>query len=220
MVSEVFTEYGITYARTACGTIIALGSATDFEIESLFSNYTITSGDCFISGREIMEALVFPLSNTDILNIYDTGLNTGTVRSRAEVNSIPLDYQNTIQYAFGDWDIDSTGLVYNNIQAQIAATEISTCWVSGANVEITWPVSADFPPGCGGCPVLAEIYDTQLVGEEYWIYYRYLMGSGVAPNTYDITVERSESCFSALGGDQWVFFNGQKLVSGIVVHGI
>ena len=83
--SETFVENGITYARTACGTIIELGDATTFEVETFFNNYTITSGSCFVSGLEIMEELTFPITNRDIFNIYDTGLSTGTIRSRWEV---------------------------------------------------------------------------------------------------------------------------------------
>jgi hypothetical protein len=86
--SVTFFIDGVEYARTACGTIIRIDTATPFEIEEFFNTYTITSGSCFVSGLEIIEELTFPISNRDILNIYDTGLNTGTVRSRWGVTGL------------------------------------------------------------------------------------------------------------------------------------
>jgi hypothetical protein len=86
--SEVFTENGVTFARTACGTIIPLTTATNFEIQTFFNSYTITSGSCFVSGLQILDTLSFPLGMSNILELYDTGLNTATVRSRWEVTSL------------------------------------------------------------------------------------------------------------------------------------
>jgi hypothetical protein len=51
-------------------------------VKTYFNNYNIVSGDYYVSGLEIVDTLEFPYGQQNILQIYDTGLNTGYIRSR------------------------------------------------------------------------------------------------------------------------------------------
>ena len=77
-----------TFAQLPDGQLLDKDEATSQQISEFFNNYNIISGDYYISGREILEHLPLPFSNKNILDIYDTGLNTGTVRSRWEVTGV------------------------------------------------------------------------------------------------------------------------------------
>jgi hypothetical protein len=153
----------------------------------------------------------------DLLYIYDTGLNTGTVRSRAEVTST-LDYTDTIQHAQGTWSPRESGS-YIVINGVALGEGSPTCWAAGGDITITWPAAAGIP---WMDPVAAEIDSIEDLGfGELFIEYKFLIDSvfptGVPPHAYDITVELDPPCslLSSISGDQWVFFNGQKLISGI-----
>tara|TARA_R110000824_G_scaffold791_5_gene4843 strand:- start:4605 stop:6758 length:2154 start_codon:yes stop_codon:yes gene_type:complete len=87
--SVVFYDANLdkTFAKTAIG-ILDKDTATPAQIKTYFNEYNIISGDYYLNDLNIMEDLSFSYRSANVLDIYDTGLNTGTIRSRWEVTGV------------------------------------------------------------------------------------------------------------------------------------
>tara|TARA_R110000824_G_scaffold5072_3_gene23627 strand:+ start:7191 stop:9392 length:2202 start_codon:yes stop_codon:yes gene_type:complete len=87
--SNLNKTFAVTNLPPPSGILDKDNFAADSDvIKTYFNNYNIISGDYYISGSQILETLPLPFSNKDILDIYDTGLNTGVVRTRWEVTGL------------------------------------------------------------------------------------------------------------------------------------
>ena len=98
-VSRVFysPELNKTFAQTNLAPPLDLLDRDDYApdsdiIKTYFNEYNVVQGDVYVSGREILETLQFIDTRTQLMEIYDTGLNTGAIRSRWEVSST-ADYE-------------------------------------------------------------------------------------------------------------------------------
>tara|TARA_R110000824_G_scaffold173352_2_gene351370 strand:- start:1949 stop:4138 length:2190 start_codon:yes stop_codon:yes gene_type:complete len=99
LVSRVFYSRNRdrTYAQTNLQPPLDILDKADFApdsetIKTYFNEYNVVQGDVYVSGREILEGLDFINPRTHIMEIYDTGLNTGAIRSRWEVSDTE-DYE-------------------------------------------------------------------------------------------------------------------------------
>mgnify|MGYP003640673093 CR=1 FL=1 len=97
--SRVFYDstLGQTFAQTNLPPPSGLLAKNDYAanssvIKTYFNNYNIISGDYYVSGLQVLDSLEFPFAQRNILQIYDTGLNTGYIRSRWEVTGT-VDYE-------------------------------------------------------------------------------------------------------------------------------